>query len=89
MKTVRLNKPQPVVVKSTALDSALQAGNKVLLRRIPEDIKKAKKLFKVDKKYTIQEPPKNHLNTQMTVYLKGNDDNLYPVGFPYFMKVAK
>ena len=92
MKTVRIRKVVKAVEaptgKSTMLNPGLQASKKVKIRRIPEDIKKAKRIFKVDKEYKIQEPPKNHLNTEMGVYLKGDDGKLYVVGFPYFIRVA-
>ena len=89
MKVVRLNKAvkEVKIVKSTFVDEALQPGKKVRLCKIPEDIKKAKRFFTVGKDYKIQEPPANHLNTQMAVYLKGDDKSIHLVGFPYFMRL--
>lgn len=88
-KVKRLNKPMVTVqvVKATNLDPDLQAGKKVRIRAIPKNIKRAKHLFVVDKKYKIQEPPGNHINTGMSVHLKGGDGKVYQVGFPYFEKV--
>jgi hypothetical protein len=86
MKAVRLNKVVKIA-KPSVLDANLQAGKKVRLRRIPEDIKKAKRFFTVGKDYTIQTPPENHLNTGMGVYVKADDKNVYLVGFPYFWRL--
>lgn len=88
-KVTRLNKPmvKVQVVKATNLDPDLQAGKKVKIRAIPKNIKRAKHLFEVNKKYKIQEPPKNHINGPMGVFLKGADDKIYCVQFPYFIKV--
>lgn len=90
MKAIRI-KPAKVVNVITGPefkpDESLQAGKKVMIRKIPDNIKKAGKLFKVSKKYKIQEPPKNHINGPMGVFLKGADDKLYCVQFPYFIKV--
>lgn len=88
-KVFRIKKEIPVIITAapSKLDPDLQAGKKVLLRAIPADIKKAKRFFTVGNKYKIQEPPKNHLNTAMAVYVKADDGNTYLVGFPYFTKV--
>jgi hypothetical protein len=86
-KVFRIKKASPVITAAPSkLDPDLQAGKKILLRAIPEDIRKAKRFFKVGNKYRIQEPPENHLNTPMAVYVKGDDGNTYLVGFPYFVK---
>ncbi len=92
MKTIRIkNKKAPVTIMAapSKLDDNLQAGRKVLMRLMPANIKKANKLFTVDKKYTIQEPPGKHLNTAMSVHLKGKDGNVYQVQFPYWVSIAK
>jgi len=56
-------------------------GRTVVLKMLPEDIKKAKQLFTVGEKYRIQVPEPFHLNTFKAVYLKGRDKNLYQVSF--------
>lgn len=62
-----------------------QTGCTVIIKRIPEDIKKAKKKgFEIDSIHTIKEPKKNHTNGLAAVHLLGTDGVLYQVGFPYY-----
>lgn len=56
-------------------------GRTVVLKTLPEDIKKAKRLFTVGDKYIIQNPEASRLNTFKAVYLKGRDKNLYQISF--------
>lgn len=61
-----------------------QEGCTVIIKRLPEDIKKAKKKFEVGKEYVIQKAPAKRRNSLGSVYLKGDDGEVYQVQFPYY-----
>ena len=95
MKTKRLNRNKRndvksikrVVVDYNHVDTLI--GRTVVLKSIPTDIKRAKKLFKVDKKYKIVKSVKeHHINTLMAVHLKAKDGEIYCVQFPHWVLTA-
>lgn len=88
MKATRIKNTAIVTAPPSKQDEDLQVGKKVLLRAIPKDIKKAKRFFTVGKQYKIKEPPENHINSEMAVYLKADDENVYCVGFPAWTKCS-
>ena len=95
MKTKRLNKSTRNAIKRVKNVQVAQdyidtlIGQTVVLKSIPTEIKRAKRLFKIGKEYKIQEPTKkNYLNTSMSVHLKGNDSKIYNIQFMHWMLTA-
>lgn len=95
MKTKRLNKNTRVAAKRVKSIQIAEdyidvlKGRTVILKAIPKNIKRAKKLFKVGKKYKIQEPnKKNYINDLMAVHLKGNDGVVHHLQFMCFTLTA-
>lgn len=94
MKTQRLNKRTRVNSKAIAKIETVKdypdtlVGRTVILRSLPANVKKAKRLFEVGKKYKIQKPVNNFVNTLMAVNIKGKDNNIYYVQFPHWKLTA-
>jgi len=63
-------------------------GQTVLLKSLPTNVKKAKRLFEVDKKYKVQKPNGNFVNTLMSVHLKGKDNKIYQIQFMHWVLTA-
>ena len=57
-------------------------GQTVMLKSIPNEIKRAKKLFKIGKKYKIEKPVNGFINSLMSVHIKAKDNKIYNVQFP-------
>ena len=83
MKTKRINKSTRVRSKQVKYPQVAQEhvdtmiGQSVLLRSIPKEIKRAKRLFEIGEKYKIEKPLKNHINSPMSVHIKGKDNKIY------------
>lgn len=94
MKTQRMNKRKRVNSKTVKTVEVVKdypdtlAGQTVVLKSLPTNVKRAKRLFKVDKKYKIQKPEKKRINTLMSVYLKGKDEKLYQIQFQHWSLLA-
>ena len=94
MKTKRINKStriakkqiKTVEVKQDYIDTL--KGRTVVLKSIPTNIKRAKRLFKVNEKYIIQKPKGNYINSGMSIHLKGSDDKIYEVAFMHYNLIA-
>lgn len=65
------------------------AGRTVVLKSLPTDIKKAKRLFTIGDKYIIHKPAPPRLNTQLAIYLKGRDKNLHEISFYHWVLLPK
>jgi len=94
MKTQRLNKRTRVNSKTVYNYEVVEEypdeliGRTVILKSLPTDIKRAKRLFKINKKYKIQKPVNKFRNTLMAVNLKGKDGNIYHIQFPHWILTA-
>ena len=94
MKTTRLNKSTRSTVKRVKYTQVAQdyidtlIGRTVILKSIPENIKRAKRLFKVDEKYKVQKPIRNNINSLMGVHLKGSDGVVHQIQFMNFTLTA-
>ena len=94
MKTTRLNKSTRSTVKRVNYAQVAQdyidtlIGRTVVLKSIPENVKRAKRLFEVDKKYKVQKPIRNNINSLMGVHLKGSDGVVHQIQFMNFILTA-
>lgn len=97
MKTTRLNTNKKVTRIKSKTTSAIKvvndyvdtlAGRTVVLKSIPTNVKRAKRLFEVGKKYEIQKPLNKFCNTLMAVNLKGSDGVIYYIQFTHWILTA-
>lgn len=61
----------------TATEQMCQAGNWIMLNKLPDNILKSKKKFTVGKQYQIEQPGGKKLNTLLGVGVLGADDVVY------------
>lgn len=94
MKAKRIEKAGTAVKPSDAVQLTLNyvdefVGRTVVLKSLPTNVKKAKRLFEVDKKYKVQKPEGKYINTAMVVYLRGSDKVAYPIQFQHWTLLPK
>ena len=64
-----------------------QVGKKVFIRQEPKNAKKEG--LHLGKVFEIVEPPKNHLNTAMAVWIMGKSGKKICISFPYIQYLPK
>ena len=90
MKTTRLNKSTRIAVKPIQTMQVQQdyvdtfVGRTAVLKSLPTSVKRAKRLFEIDKQYKVQKPTGLKINTPMSVHLKGSDGAVHQVQFMHY-----